>query len=74
MSDLRLLSFNQGSNAHLFFHAKTVSSSILTIHHAALVSLQAFHSNSHKQFKSNMDVVGLVNFHIIHSKYFAVSD
>ena len=22
----------------------------------------------------NMDVVGLVNFHIIHSKYFAVSD
>ena len=42
MSKLRLLSFNQESNAHLFFNAKTVSSSILRIHYAALASLQDF--------------------------------
>ena len=44
------------------------------MHYAALASLQAFHSNKSQTVQINMDVVGLVNFHIIHSKYFAVSD
>lgn len=65
MSDLRLLNSNQGSNAHLFFQAKTVSSSIMTMHYTPLPS-EIITNNANQ---NNMDVVGLVNFHIIHSKY-----